>query len=430
VGASRAVARVVGGVVVAAVVVVAVVAPVGAATASTSADLSVAKADSPDPVAPGGTITYTITVKNNGPDQASSLEVDDVLPQATTFQSQGVPAGWSCTTTAVGNSGKVVCHKGSLDAGDSDSLTLVVKVSQDVKPGTGITNKVMVDAATADPAKGNNTATATTTVGSAQADLSISKSAAPTPAIAGTQLQYALVVHNAGPASAKNVTATDVVPAGTAFQSVSKPSDWSCTTPSVGGTGTITCTTAQMLKGDTDTITVVVLVGAAVPGGATLSNTATVHSDTGDAETKNNTSTALVTVHRRADLAVTKDGPPHAVRPGHLVAYTIEVSNDGPSVAKKVKVTDFLAGHKLFRRVSAPAGWTCTHPPRGHMGWVRCTTPSLGPGDDDVIVLVVRVRKSTDPGTIVHNTGHVASPTPDPVLGNNHDGAATEVRHP
>src|SRR5437763_6489608 len=44
------------------------------------ADLSVTKVDSPDPVNTGSTLTYTITVTNNGPDPASSASLSDTLP--------------------------------------------------------------------------------------------------------------------------------------------------------------------------------------------------------------------------------------------------------------------------------------------------------------------------------------------------------------
>src|SRR5262249_19277864 len=46
------------------------------------ADLSLVKSDSPDPVDAGGSLTYTLTVANAGPDAASSLTVTDTLPAA------------------------------------------------------------------------------------------------------------------------------------------------------------------------------------------------------------------------------------------------------------------------------------------------------------------------------------------------------------
>ncbi|MEO7296915.1 MAG: nidogen-like domain-containing protein, partial [Candidatus Limnocylindria bacterium] len=47
------------------------------------ADLAVTQTDDPDPVASGGQITYDITVTNNGPDVATSVTLDDTLPDGT-----------------------------------------------------------------------------------------------------------------------------------------------------------------------------------------------------------------------------------------------------------------------------------------------------------------------------------------------------------
>ena len=49
------------------------------------ADLSITKTDSPDPVAPSGTLTYTIGVTQRRPERASAVKVVDTLPAGTTF---------------------------------------------------------------------------------------------------------------------------------------------------------------------------------------------------------------------------------------------------------------------------------------------------------------------------------------------------------
>lgn len=46
--------------------------PATAAAGVASADLSVTKEDTPDPVTPGSNLTYTITVTNNGPAPADA----------------------------------------------------------------------------------------------------------------------------------------------------------------------------------------------------------------------------------------------------------------------------------------------------------------------------------------------------------------------
>src|SRR4029078_2334995 len=96
-----------------------------------AASLSVVKTDSPDAVAAGGDLTYTITATNAGPSIATTVTVGDGLPAGTTFLSLPSPAGWSCPTPPVGGTGAVNCTNPSVATGDS-VFTLVVKVDAGV----------------------------------------------------------------------------------------------------------------------------------------------------------------------------------------------------------------------------------------------------------------------------------------------------------
>ncbi len=396
--------------------------------ATSTADLDVSKSDSPDPVAPGSTITYSIVVTNHGPDTASKVAMDDPLPSGTTFQSVSSPGSWSCSHPAVGASGTVDCTTNSPPAGHSPAFKIVVKVPSTVKAGTVLTNTATASSQSADPNPNNNKATATTTVNGA-ADLSVTKSGAPNPVVAGTDLTYTLVVHNGGPGSATDVKLTDPVPSNEGFLSISKPAGWSCTTPSVGESGTITCTKTPLVNGESATFTVQVLVAASTLGNTTLSNTATVATTATDPVEGNDTDTVHTLVVRRADVGVSLSDFPDPVRRGHHLHYTITVTNDGPSFAKKVKLTDFVPKHTVFISVFAPSGWSCTNPGFGETGLVRCTLFSMAPGDSDTIQITVRVRHHTSGGTFVHDTAKVHSPTPDPDHSNQAETVATKVKH-
>src|SRR5690242_14760632 len=75
-------------------VMAAVAAGAGAAPPATgTADLAVDKADSPDPVATNGALTYTITVSNFGPDTATNVVVTDKLAGGLTYVSATSTAG-------------------------------------------------------------------------------------------------------------------------------------------------------------------------------------------------------------------------------------------------------------------------------------------------------------------------------------------------
>src|SRR6266571_8379642 len=105
-----------------------------------SADLSVTKVDSPDPVNTGSNLTYTITVTNNGPDAAANASWSDTLPPGTTFVSMPDISGWSCTTPAAGDNGTVSCSNPSFAVGSS-VFTLTVAVAPTVPAGSTLSNR-------------------------------------------------------------------------------------------------------------------------------------------------------------------------------------------------------------------------------------------------------------------------------------------------
>jgi uncharacterized repeat protein (TIGR01451 family) len=130
-----------------------------------SSDLSVTKVDSPDPVAAGNNLTYTITVANSGPDPALTVELRDTVPANTTFVSFTAPGGWSTTTPAVGGTGDVVATNPSLASGSPPAVfTLVVNVNAGTTVGTTLSNTATVTTASFDSNASNNSDTETTMV--------------------------------------------------------------------------------------------------------------------------------------------------------------------------------------------------------------------------------------------------------------------------
>ena len=258
------------------------------------ADLSVTKVDSPDPVVAGSNLTYTIGVTNLTATAATTVALSDTLPANTTFVSFTAPAGWSCTTPAVGGTGTVNCTIATLPASAGASFTLVVNVGAATANGTIITNTAGVTS-TDDPVAGNNSATASTTVSSG-ANLLVLKSDSPDPAVANGNITYVITVRNDGPLAATSAMLTDVIPANTTFVSRAAAAGWTCTTPVVGGIGTVSCTNPSVAASAVATFTLVVKVNAGVASGIVISNTATVSSATTDPVTSNNTATTTTTI--------------------------------------------------------------------------------------------------------------------------------------
>ena len=137
----------------------------GCPTTTTSfgcTDLSVTKSDSPDPVYEGDLLTYTMLVRNNGPEPAFGVYLHDNLPNSVEFVSVTTSRG-SCEV----EDGTVTCFIGTLcGPGECEGVTTasVTITVRPLRPGT-VTNTARVnDTGSSDPDKSNNKASATTTV--------------------------------------------------------------------------------------------------------------------------------------------------------------------------------------------------------------------------------------------------------------------------
>jgi uncharacterized repeat protein (TIGR01451 family)/CSLREA domain-containing protein len=124
--------------------------------AAASADLAITKADSPDPVGLGNNLTYTLTVKNNGLDAATAVQVTDTLPASVTF----VSASSSQGTCSVSGAATVMCALGNLANGATATVTIVVKTTV----AGSITNHATVSSSTSDPTPANDSADESTSV--------------------------------------------------------------------------------------------------------------------------------------------------------------------------------------------------------------------------------------------------------------------------
>ena len=242
-----------------------------------TADLAVTNSDTPDPVASGGTITYTQTLTNNGPDPAAAAFMTETLPASTTFQSINAPAGFSCTTPAVNASGTITCTTASLASGATASFTVMVKV---IAASGTVTNTVVGDSSTFDNVVSNDSATAVTTILAPQnADLSLTKTTTATVAIIGSTIPYTITVSNAGPGSATNVVETDDLPSGLQFVSAT-PSQGTC-----NSSDPVSCSLGTIANGASATITVNAKV---ISTSGTIANIASVSANEGDPSAANN----------------------------------------------------------------------------------------------------------------------------------------------
>ncbi|QDV36082.1 NosD domain-containing protein [Tautonia plasticadhaerens] len=258
-------------------------------------DLAIAKS-APEVVARGDELTYTLLVSNLGLVPASGVVVSDPLPAGFQFVEVASTLG-----TASQDDGLVLVEIDSLGPGQSAAVTIVGVASE---VGT-LTNTATVSSRTPDEDPDDNTATASTTVIARAADLSIAKSA-PESVFPGGELTYTLFVSNLGPDDASGVVVSDPFPAGFLASSVTTTFG----TPTLGE-GVATVEIDSLGPGQSATVTI---VGVAFEVG-TLTNTATVSSETMDPDPGNNTATAITVVAEPSFVVLnTNDDGPDSLR--------------------------------------------------------------------------------------------------------------------
>jgi uncharacterized repeat protein (TIGR01451 family) len=363
----------------------------------TSADLVVTKTASPATAAPGQTVTFPITVHNNGPSDAQLVTLTDPLdPSQLSLVS--IDRTDVCTVSGSGFS----CALPSLAAGASFTVNLVAQVPASFN-GSAVANTAGVAAQTPDPRPDNNNATATVSVTGPVADVSIAKSAAPATFVAGTSVTYTLSVSNpSGPSDAAGVIVTDPLPAGlTAVSAVTNLASCQLGPP-------VSCNLGTLFVGATATITITADVGSNAPL-QPVTNTATVVTSSQDPNPADNVASVTTPVIGLADVSITKDGTGAPVA-GGAISYVLTVSNSGPSTALGVTVTDTLP--TALTGISA-AGCTVS----GQA--VTCTAAQIAV-DGSATFTIDATIVSTFPGGDIANTATVAtSGTTDPNETNN-----------
>ncbi|MBK6769163.1 MAG: DUF11 domain-containing protein [Ardenticatenales bacterium] len=275
------------------------------------ADLAVTKSVDLPIADEGQTVEFTITVTNNGEDDATGVQIRDRVPSGMAFVSATTPPG----TTYNPVSG--IWNIGSLPDGAMRTLLLRGQVLS----GTGgqvLTNVATVAATSLpDPDLSNDTATADVSVRGA--DLSIDKTVTPGPYAFGTPVTFTIVVTNNGPLNAVGVTARDRLPVGLTY--VSHTASGGTYDP-ISGVWTI----GALANGASRTLTINATFSSAASESAT--NIATVTALTGDQDLNNNRDAVVLGVPN-IDLDIIIVSRPAAIYPDPAEsAAALELARD------------------------------------------------------------------------------------------------------
>lgn len=307
----------------------------------------------------GGTATWNLSLKNEGPTAVTSPQIVSTLPTGVTytgFTDGGPGTPWSCSA-----SGQVVTCNYSLGLNSgvtANSLAILGTVA--ASAGDTLTN---VASATAtggtDPNTANNTNISDTAiVGQADVSLSIAHVGNLTIGSTGT---FDFAVTNSGPDAASSPQLLFTLPAKLSYSSVNT-AGWSCTgtpaSPTTSEAQVVRCTRSTALaSGATQNVNITVnvhstategelfaiisgiacsgTVQSGVIGSQTIYSCPTVGGPgfaTYDPDLTNNPADDAVNSYSPADMGVTATATA-SITAGNDITYTVTVTNNGPNTA-------------------------------------------------------------------------------------------------
>jgi uncharacterized repeat protein (TIGR01451 family) len=291
----------------------------------------------------------------------------------------------------------VVCVLGDMTVGQTAVITLTVTPTQ-----TGfVTNTAVVVGSDVELVPANNEAAVGTLV-TLISDLSIHKMASSAWLNLAEPLTYTLLITNNGPSMATNVVVTDVLPVGMSL--IGQSSD--CV-----GVLVIVCNVGDLAMGGTAAFTVTVTPTAT----GIFTNTAVVLGNESDMDMSNNAAEVGTAVLPVIDLVIEKTGSSDWLYVGHILTYSLSISNSGPSPATGVIVTDNLPANVVILGMSEdcmPA-----------IDDIVCGIGDMTVGETAVFTITVT---PTTTGVLT-NTAVVQGHEADANEINNEDGAVTAV---
>ncbi|GHF39405.1 hypothetical protein GCM10018790_16520 [Kitasatospora xanthocidica] len=315
---------------------------------SPQANLTVSKVLVTSPVVPGQQIQWRVSVTNNGPSRARNVVVSDQVPAGVNNPTMAASDGTTCPITG----GVATCPAVEIPVGQTLTWTLSGTLAADA---TATPSNTVTVTGGPDPTASTHTVVASPTNSpSPQANLTVSKSLLTSPVVPGQQIQWRVSVTNNGPSQARNVVVTDQVPAGVNDAAMAASDGTAC--PITGGTAT--CPAVEIPVGETLTWT---LSGTlAADATVTPSNTVTV---TGGPDPTASTHTAVASPTNspspQANLTVSKVLVTNPVVPGQQIQWRVSVTNNGPSRARNVVVTDTVPAGVSNATMAASDGTTC-----------------------------------------------------------------------
>ncbi len=372
-----------------------------------TANLSLAMSAVPLALGIGETVTFTLTVNNAGPLDATGIVVRNSLPAGLTYASSAASQGtfdsatgnWTVGGVANGGAATLQLLATVAAAGMLTNVAEIIAADQpdpNSTPGNGVTTE-------------DDFAQIAVTVRSA--DLSLTKTVNNATPNVGSEVTYTLTVRNAGPNDATGITVREPLRPGLTFVSATS-------TPAAadGGYNSATgiWTVGAIASGGEAVLRMV--VRPTIPGA--IVNTAEImtsdqpdpDSTPGNGVPGEDDQASVTITAQQADLSLTKTVDNPSPNFGETVVYTVTLANSGPSTATNIQVRELLpAGLTLVS--STPSSGTYA-PSTGI--W---TLASLATSTTATLRLVATVN-STVPITNTSEVIAVDQPDPNSTPGN------------
>ena len=260
-------------------------------------------------------IVYVITVTNNGPDDATGVVVNDILPDGLIFVSATGTGSYDANTGiwTIGN----LANKGTV------TLTITAKINL-----TGnVTNNVNVTGNEDETDLTNNNDSVTTVIPPA-ADLVVDKEIVSSGNYSD-EIIYTITVTNRGPDDATGVTVTDKLPGSLIFISSDNPNY----NPANG-----VWTIGNLAVGDSVTLTIT----AKINGTGIIENDAVVSGNEYDHNLTNNDDSVTSDIPPVTDLVLDKTITTDEIIAGDYINYVITITNVGVDAALDVILHDSI----------------------------------------------------------------------------------------
>ncbi|PGS76712.1 DUF11 domain-containing protein [Bacillus cereus] len=297
----------------------------------------------------GDTITYTVSIQNNGNTNATNVNFSDPVPTGTTFVENSFAVNGSTIPGANPNNGVNI---GTVSAGSSLTVTFQVIVTS-TPPSNPITNVASIQYAfIVDPAS----PPVTGTINSNSASTQINNATVTTVLQAnrsivsiGDVITYTATLTNTGNFPANSVLLINGVPEGALFvpnsvtlNGISLPD----ASPTLG------IPVGIIAPGDSATITFQFLASSIPPQGAIINQALTSYTYIVDPSqppvTATSSSNTVNTAVVDASLSVIKSTDSLVQSTDGTITYTVVVQNNGNTTANTVTLTDLVPEGTAF----------------------------------------------------------------------------------